>query len=74
METSTFSLDPQLDALGKSVMNSRQSNSLLGYVNPGNIGYFSVSINSEAMTHYYYEYMRRYLAKMYKHAGVFRSG
>ncbi len=65
METSTFSLDPQLDALGKSVMNSRQSNSLLGYVNPGNIGYFSVSINSEAMTHYYYEYMRRYLAKMY---------
>ncbi len=65
IETSTFSLDPKFDELGKRVMNSRQSGSLLGYVNPGNIGYFSVSINSEAMAHYYYEYMRRYLAKMY---------
>ena len=65
MENKTFSSNSTLDALAKSTMNSRQSSSLVNYVNPDNIGYFSLSINSEAMANYYYAYMKKYLANMY---------
>lgn len=46
-------------------MNSKQSNGLVNYVNPDNIGYFSMSINTEAMANYYYTYMKKYLANIY---------
>lgn len=65
MENKTFSVNPKLDELAKNTMNSRQSNSLANYVNPDNIGYFSMSINSEAMANYYYAYMKKYLPRMY---------
>ncbi|MBK7376607.1 MAG: hypothetical protein IPJ02_13920 [Chitinophagaceae bacterium] len=65
MEQKTFSANARLDALAKNVMNSKQSNGLVNYVNPDNIGYFSMSINTEAMANYYYTYMKKYLANIY---------
>jgi hypothetical protein len=43
-------------------MNSKQNTSLLNVVNPGNIGYFSMSINTEAMINYYYTAMKKYMS------------
>lgn len=65
MEQKTFSANTRLDALAKNVMNSKQSNGLVNYVNPDNIGYFSMSINTEAMANYYYTYMKKYLNNFY---------
>ncbi|HEX2682878.1 MAG TPA: DUF4836 family protein [Ferruginibacter sp.] len=62
MEQKSFSTDPKMNALMLDVMNSRPNTDLLRYVNPGNIGYFSISINTEAMANYYYSLMRKYLS------------
>lgn len=62
MENRSYSASAKMSALAAAVMNSRQSNSLANYVNPDNIGYFSMSINSEAMANYYYVYLRKYLS------------
>lgn len=64
MESKTYAGNSKLANMATEVMNSRQSNSLAAYVNPDNIGYFSMSINSEAMANYYYTYLRRYLGNM----------
>jgi hypothetical protein len=61
-EQKTFSTDKELSALGQSVMNSKQNPALAGFVNPGNIGYLSMSINTEAMANYYYRLLRQYLS------------
>ncbi len=61
MEQKTFSADAKMAAMGAAVMNSKQNNSLVNYVNPGNIGYFSMSINTEAMANYYYTLMKQYI-------------
>jgi len=66
MENKMYSSNNTLDALAKNTMNSRQSSSLANYVNPDNIGYFSMSINSEAMANYYYAYLKKYLPGMYR--------
>ncbi|HMU10432.1 MAG TPA: DUF4836 family protein [Ferruginibacter sp.] len=62
MENRSYSASAEMSALAAAVMNSKQSNSLANYVNPDNIGYFSMSINSEAMANYYYVYLRKYLS------------
>ncbi len=62
MESKSYSANSKMASLAAGVMNSRQSNSLAGYVNPDNIGYFSMSINSEAMAQYYYMYLKKYMA------------
>ena len=62
MEQKTFSADPLVANIGKEVMNSKQNSSMLNYVNPDNIGYFSMSINTEAMENYNYKIMKKYLS------------
>lgn len=62
MEQKSFSPNAALAKLGNDVMNSKQSNSLLGYVNPDNIGHLSMSINSEAMMNYYYTILKQYFS------------
>jgi Domain of unknown function (DUF4836) len=62
MELKNFSENADMENLGKLVMNSKQNESLLNIVNPGNIGYFSVSINTEAMINYYYTIMKKYMS------------
>ncbi|MEO7308502.1 MAG: hypothetical protein ABIR78_15295 [Ferruginibacter sp.] len=62
MEQRSFSADPKMNTLMLNVMNSNQNTELLKYVNPGNIGYFSMSINTEAMANYYYSLMRKYMS------------
>lgn len=64
MESKTYAANSKLANLAGEVMNSRQSNGLAAYVNPDNIGYFSMSVNSEAMANYYYIYLRKYLGNM----------
>lgn len=64
MEQKTYCADAKLASLGNAVMNSKQNPSLAGYVNPGNIGYFSMSINTEAMANYYYTVLKQYFSNM----------
>ena len=65
MESKSFSVDPKMNNLMLSTMNSSQNTNLVKYVNPGNIGYFSASINSEAMANYYYPLLKKYMATTY---------
>jgi hypothetical protein len=62
IEQKNYSENADMQTLGKSVMNSKQNASLLNLVNPGNIGYFSMSINTEAMINYYYTVMKKYMS------------
>jgi hypothetical protein len=62
MEQKTYSADPKMSDLALAVMNSRQNPALINYINPDNIGYFSMSINSEAMANYYYTFLKKYLS------------
>ena len=61
MDQKTYSADTKLAKMGNDVMNSKQNPSLANYVNPGNIGYFSMSVNTEAMANYYYTVIKKYL-------------
>ncbi|HQW83154.1 MAG TPA: hypothetical protein PK987_01765 [Ferruginibacter sp.] len=63
MEQKTFSANDSLNKLSLAVMNNKQSNSLINFVNPGNIGYLSMSINTEAMANYYYPLLKSYLGR-----------
>ncbi len=60
IEQKMFSADAKIAAMGRDIMNSKQNAALANYVNPDNIGYFSASINTEAMTNYYYSLMKKY--------------
>jgi hypothetical protein len=62
IEQKMFSADPKTAAMGRDIMNSKQSAALANYVNPDNIGYFSASINTEAMANYYYSLMKKYIS------------
>jgi hypothetical protein len=64
MDQKNYSENVEMQNLGKSVMNSKQNTSLLNVVNPGNIGYFSMSINTEAMLNYYYTVMKKYMSNV----------
>lgn len=61
LEQKMYSPDEQIAALGREIYNSKQSNSLAGYVNQGNIACLSASINTEAMANYYYKLIRQFL-------------
>jgi hypothetical protein len=61
MEQKTFSTDAELTRLGNAVMDSKQNASILNYVNSDNIGYLSMSVNTEAMANYYYTVIKKYL-------------
>jgi hypothetical protein len=47
-----------LTKLFKDVFNSKQSPSLINYLNNSDLGYLSVSLNTEAMINYYYPLMK----------------
>lgn len=61
LDQKMYAPDEKIAALGREVYNSKQSNSLAGYINPGNLAYLSASINTEAMANYYYKLIRQYL-------------
>lgn len=65
IDQKTFSTDPEMNKLGLSVMNNKQSNDLIDLVNPDNIGYLSMSINTEAMANYYYSFLKKYLTNSF---------
>jgi hypothetical protein len=60
IDQKVFSANPQIAKLGAAVMDSKQNTSFINYVNPDNIGYLSMSINTEAMANYYYTIMKSY--------------
>jgi hypothetical protein len=60
MEQKTFSTDAELTKLGNAILDSKQSNNILGYINADNIGYLSMSVNTEAMVNYYYTVIKNY--------------
>lgn len=62
MEQKTYSANARMEKLAAGVMNNKQSPGLVNYVNPDNIGYLSMSINSEAMANYYYVYLKKSLS------------
>jgi hypothetical protein len=62
MDQKMYSPDEQIAAMGREVYNSKQSNSLAGFINPGNVACMSASINTEAMANYYYKLIRQYLS------------
>lgn len=61
LDQKMYTPDDKIGALGREVYNSKQSASLAGYINPGNLAYLSASINTEAMANYYYKLIRQYL-------------
>lgn len=61
IEQKMFAPDEKIAALGRDIYNSKQSNTLAGFINPGSLGYISASMNTEALTHYYYKMIRQYL-------------
>lgn len=56
-----FSPDKELAKLGRDMYKSKQSSSLINYINPDNIAFFSASFNTEAVGKYYYRMMKQYL-------------
>ncbi len=48
----------------KAIYNSKQNSTFSNYVNQNNIGYFSMSVNTEAMERFYYDAMKKYLGNM----------
>ena len=61
MEQKMFAPDEKIAAMGRDIYNSKQSNALAGFINPGNVGYMSASMNTQAMANYYYKMIRQYL-------------
>lgn len=64
MQQKSFSENAAMENLGKQIMQSKQNLSLTNVVNPDNIGYFSMSINTEAMLNYYYTAIKKYMNSM----------
>jgi len=62
IDQKAWSPDPEMANLGKDLYNSKQNPALASYVNPGNIGFLSASINSEAMANYYYKLIKQYMS------------
>ncbi|MBL0359082.1 MAG: hypothetical protein IPP72_20445 [Chitinophagaceae bacterium] len=62
LDQKMYSPDEEMAALGREIYNSKQSNSLAGYISPDNIACMSASINTEAMANYYYKLIRQYLS------------
>jgi hypothetical protein len=65
MDSKSFSADAKMNNMMLDVMNNKQHTNLINYVNPGNIGYFSVSINTQAMANYYYPLLKKYMGSQF---------
>lgn len=63
MENKTYSPNVAMNNLALNMMDSKQNASLTKYINADNIGYLSMSINTEATAKYYYAIMKNYLQK-----------
>jgi hypothetical protein len=61
VEQKVWSPDEATASLSREVYNSKQNPAMANYVNTDNVGYLSVSINTEAMANYYYKLIRQYL-------------
>jgi hypothetical protein len=61
IDQKSFSSNKEMEEMGKAVMASKQNPALMNIVNPDNLGYVSMSINSEAMMNYYYALIKKYL-------------
>ena len=64
MEQKSFAPDEATAKMGLAVMNSKQNVAIANYVNPGAIGHFSVSINTEAMANYYYAILKKSISSI----------
>ena len=64
MEQKAFAPDETTAKMGLAVMNSKQSVAIANYVNPGALGHFSMSINTEAMANYYYSILKKSISSM----------
>ncbi len=60
VEQKTYTGETDMKNFGKDLFNSKQSEGLAKLVNPDNIGYFSASVNTEAMSKYYYKWIKQY--------------
>ena len=61
VEQKTYTGEGEMANLSKDIFSSKQSAELVKLVNPDNIGYLSASINTEAMSKYYYKWIKQYL-------------
>jgi hypothetical protein len=64
MEQKAFAPDEATAKMGLAVMNSKQNVAIANYVNPGALGHFSMSINTEAMANYYYSILKKSISAM----------
>ena len=62
VEQKVWSPDEQMANLSKEVYNSKQNPEFANYVNADNIGYLSMSVNTEAIANYYYKLIRQYIS------------
>lgn len=62
VESKSFTFSEKARAQMAAVYNNRQDKSVAGFINPGNLGYMSVSINTEAAIHNYYEQLKKYMS------------
>ncbi len=62
LQQKTFSTDEALTTLSKNMMASKQNPLFANFINTDNIGYISISINTEAMLNYYYTLLKKYIA------------
>ncbi|MEO6670490.1 MAG: hypothetical protein ABIN36_13490 [Ferruginibacter sp.] len=64
IEQKTYTGEGEMANLSKDLYSSKQSGDLIKLVNPDNIGYLSASINTEAMSKYYYKWIKQYLGSI----------
>jgi hypothetical protein len=62
IDQKSFSSNKEMEDMGKAVMASKQNPALINIINPDNLGYVSMSINSEAMMNYYYALIKKYIS------------
>jgi hypothetical protein len=64
MESKIHNSTSEMMQLYRDVHNSKQNPNFTKYINTDNIGFMSISANTEALQKYYYGLMRSYLNKM----------
>ncbi len=62
LQQKTFSTDEALTTLSKNMMESKQNPLFANFINADNIGYMSISVNTEATVNYYYTLLKKYIA------------
>lgn len=64
MTQTLFSENKRKNTLLRESFNSKQSAALANYVHPSDLGYFSSSMNTEALVHYYYTVLKSVYSNM----------